>query len=176
MLSGVMQMRKKKIITTLQADTSQEKSPMTPPSLLQQYFDEAKELGYFLSPDDAMRRLVDDVEESKISLLFGKPAKVIWLKGTNPKEPKSLSILRKLRKLHHLAVDLYYKARMPGPGRPRTISDDRCGKLLDKKLIEKKTYLQIAKELGEPVRTPEEKRTAKQKIRQQVRIAINRII
>lgn len=169
-------MRKSKESTTSSDNSSLQKPPLTPQALLNEYFEEAKRQHYILGPDEAMRMLVMDVEDSAISLLFGKSAKVRWIKSTNPKEPKSISIQRKLRVLHHLAVDLFYKARLPGRGRPRSISDERRSKLLDKKLIEKKTYLQIAKELGEPVGTPAEIEAAKERIRQQVRIAIKEII
>jgi hypothetical protein len=169
-------MRKTKQVITVKENASPEKLQMTPYSLLERYFKEANALGFVLTPDEAMRRLVTDVEESNICLALQIPAKVIWPKGTNSKEPQSSSLLQNVRKLHLLAVGLYYKARMPGPGRPRSISDERCSMLLDKRLMEGKTYLQIAKELSEPVRTPAERMTSKEKIRQQVRIAISRII
>jgi hypothetical protein len=133
-----------------------------------------------LEPDEAIRRLDAIIQNWAIEELIreGKIEQFSLAQKKVASSPIPLPTSDLYCKYHHIAVDLYYKTYAhdyKGAGRPRSIPDDYYQHILEEKW-KKKSYLQIAKDLGEPVGTAEEKHIAKEKIRQQYRNALKWLV
>jgi hypothetical protein len=181
-------MAKSQKSTKLDKSTAVYQSPLQ--SILEGYFKYARESEACaiskglappprVEPDEAIRRLAAEIREVAIEERFrkGNGGQFSLEETILALPPVPLPTSDLYRKYHHLAVDLYYKTYArdrKGPGRP-PLSEEYCDRLL-RMSSEKKTHLQMAKEMNLPTRTPDERRTAKEKIRQRKRIAIKRII
>jgi len=165
---------------------------LTPESLLENYYKKAKEIREQeskqkrrkrltdidrlrrLEPDAAMRKLAETISEIIfMPVRFSPGYATVSEISYSPPDPDPLPTSIRFRKLHLRAVDLFYKTYAEdnkGAGRPR-LPLDRCLLLYRKRYNEKLTYLQIAKEMGVPSNTPEERRRATELIRQRTRTA-----
>lgn len=132
---------------------------------LENIFREAVEKHEVLLPDDAMK---------KLNSIMGKRLEIegLDIATTRRKYPR-IDDLVVLRKLHHYAVDLFYRTYFErGEGAP-SLSNEYLQSIVEMRQ-KGLSYGEIAKEVGEQTTPPDELRKSSDKIRKQLDIAEKR--
>ena len=132
---------------------------------LKRFYEEAKERGEILFPDDALIKLHDLIRR-------GIEVEEIDIKADSLKNPK-LNVRALYIELHHDAVDLFYDTywgkRIGAPH----INDEHLIYLLELDSLGL-NHLEIAKIIELPVITKEERKSSKEIVRKRIRIAKER--